>query len=130
MRIKIFGAVAIIAALAPATAAIERTALPPFDLVLADGRAVSSATLVRDGQWLVVLIQPACRPCEALLGLVNKTEHPTMPARIVVVAGGIDAAALGALMQRFPDLADAGWYADPSGKAAASLRASSAVAIV
>src|SRR5579871_2540013 len=102
--------------------AIERMRLPTFALTSVDGRSTSSDLLVRPGKWLLLYVQPNCVPCEAILRLVKKDEHPLIASHLVVVVGAATPDAVRDGAARFPDLAEAGWYADPSRAAVAPLR--------
>jgi hypothetical protein len=95
-------------------AAIERKPLPPLEWTAIDGARVTSAQIVRQGRWLLLYLEPGCTQCESLLRLVDPANHPALPARIVVVVGGVDASGIAASAQKFPNLAGARWVADQS----------------
>ena len=119
---------AAVALSAPASAS-ERMRVPPLKVVSADGRAVALDQLVRPGRWLLVYIQPNCGPCDALLRLVKKGEHPLVPSQLVIVVGATTAEAVSAEAASFPDLTGAAWYADPARAAIAPLRLTGAPVI-
>ena len=94
--------------------------LPTFDLVGRDGRPFNSSALPTQGKWLIVYVAEGCSACDAVLGLFGESEPPNASARVVVIVEGRPGSAA-AMSQRFPALALAGWYGDPSGGAARAL---------
>ena len=95
---------------------IERKPLPAFMLTALDGSPVSSADVIRTGEWLLVSIRPACAPCDTLLRTtINAAAAPGVPAHTVVVIGGVDPATATRLAGGFADLTGIAWYADPAG---------------
>jgi len=87
--------------------------LPAFDVQSVDGVESPSAALARDGRWVLVYVQPRCRPCDSLLSLLKKEDLPR-PERVVILVGGSLEEAK-ALSSRFPELAAASWYVDKAG---------------
>ena len=111
---------------AAAHAANTSTPLADFELTKLDGTVIhSSAELPSDGKWLLVYVQANCRPCDRLLNLVKQDEHPELPWKMVIIAGGARAVASG-MRQKRADLDGAQWYADESRQAWVSLRMSGA----
>jgi len=109
-----------------ALAGISAMPLPEFELTKLDGTVIhSSAELPSEGKWLLVYVQANCRPCDRLLDLVKQDEHPELPWKMVIVAGG-DRASANGIRDKRADLADAQWYADPSRQAWWALRMSGA----
>jgi hypothetical protein len=105
--------VALAVALTPGAArAIERKPLPSFTLSDASGTTTASAALVRQGTWLLIYVQPGCVPCQTVLKSVKLERAPLLPSHIVVIVGGIRVEDLAAFAHQYPDLAQAGWYAD------------------
>jgi hypothetical protein len=97
---------------AGAVRAIERRPLPPFTLSDASGAAVESATLVRQGTWLLIYVRPGCLPCQSVLKSVKLDRAPSLPSHIVVIVGGIRSEDLAAFAQPFAELRQSAWYAD------------------
>lgn len=90
--------------------------LPDFELTTLDGGATRTAAAVPgQGKWLIVYVQPNCAPCDALLGLIKRDEHPDLPARMVIIDGGASAVSAGEARRQFAELSDARWYADTTG---------------
>jgi len=114
-------AIAVLVASARAPNAIERKPLPVFTLDALDGRAVSSADVARAGKWLLIYVRPGCGPCDTLLDAIDPLVNPLVPARTVVVIGGVTPEGAAKLAVRFGDLKGAAWYADPQGAMAAAL---------
>lgn len=115
MRQRLLGLWSIAAlSLGASAMATEQMPLPEAPLTAVDGRSMTTAQLVRPGKWLLIYIQPNCPPCETLLRLVKKSEHPSMPSRLAIVVGATRPAALRQGAAQFPDLDGAGWYADPN----------------
>jgi hypothetical protein len=93
--------------------AIERGPLPALTLSGIDGAPVASSGIVKEGNWLIVYVQPDCRACESILGAATHEKHPGLPDRLVVVVGGASSKELRALADRFPGLPAGAWHADP-----------------
>ncbi len=91
--------------------AVEPGPLPAFQVVSLDGVSTGSDRLPMPGTWLLIYVQPECFPCESLLQLFTPDQPAPLPQRLVVVVGGTAADARGVLA-KFPDLAQASWYAD------------------
>jgi hypothetical protein len=79
---------------------------------------------VLSGKWLIVVVQPRCAACDAFLQTVDAQAQPHLPARMVIVVAGADEGATAAYAGRFPDLAQARWFADEPRTAARALKAS------
>ena len=92
---------------------IERKPLPSFPIVALDGRDTSSDTLITEGKWLLVYVQPGCTPCDTLLRAIDPAQQPGLPQRMIVVVGGADAAAAAGMAAGYGKLAGSRWYADP-----------------
>ena len=92
--------------------AIERSPLPVLPLTSIEGAAVTTAQMVMEGAWLVVYVQPNCRPCESLLAVATDERHPGLPGRLAVVVAGVTTHELQSLAARFPNLPQRAWYAD------------------
>jgi hypothetical protein len=107
-----------------AVRANQATPLPDLALMNLEGTALKGQTELPSGKWLLVYVQPNCRPCDRLLNLVKQDENPGLASRMVIVAGGVDRATAAAARDKLRDLADARWYTDQSGKASAALKMS------
>ena len=94
--------------------AVERMPLPLFTLTGGDGAPITSDRLVQPGTWVLIYVGQQCPPCEAVLRSIERTEHPTLKRRLVVVvaASGPEAALEEAA--RYPGLAGVTWLADAS----------------
>jgi hypothetical protein len=98
----------------PGAAAPPRP-LPRFELVDSSGARVSSASLPRPGNWLLLYVQPADRLTKLLLEAATIKDDEgggARPAMVVVVGGRIEEAR--ALAARHSEIRQAEWYADPS----------------
>ncbi len=95
--------------------------LPAFQVATLDGVATGSDRLPRQGRWLLVYVQPGCFPCESLVELFKPDQPTTLPQKVVVVVGGTVTDARD-LFAKFPDLAQASWYADTLNEAFRSLQ--------
>lgn len=114
----VVAAAAAVAVIGAALHASEPVPLPDFEINRLDGTAIQSRSgLPSTGKWLMVYVQPNCKPCEKLLSLVKRDEHPEIAPRLVIVAGGIDGAATSRMRDKLTDLTDAQWYVDRSRKA-------------
>jgi hypothetical protein len=122
--------VALMLSVGTARAANTGGRLPVFAVTAADGRVTTSAAMARDGRWVLIYIPVECGGCGSLLRLVDKDEHPELPAQIaIIVAGGTSDGVRGAAAQ-FPSLLDAAWFADPTAASAAALRLGGAPAVI
>ena len=117
---RLAAASALALALGAAYPLAQLRTLPPFVAATLDDAPVESATLALDGNWLLVVVQPRCRPCDALLAHVDRDERPAA-SRILVVGAGMDGAAVAELKGRYPNIAQARWLADPTRDAAKAL---------
>ncbi len=96
--------------------------LPAFQLTQSDGTTINSQDLPQREKWLLIYTTAECRACDHLLRLINKTEQPDLPDKVVVVVGGATPAKLKQLAEKFPDLAEASWFADPTKDGIAQLK--------
>lgn len=101
--------------------------LPPFEVRALDGRVVKSRQLATGDKWLLVYVEPGCKPCEEVLR-VFKRQPPlaSVEQKVAVIVGGRTADEVKRLTSRFPWIPDDCWYADPSSQSAAALKAKGA----
>jgi hypothetical protein len=97
----------------PAAIAAESRPLAHFMVVPFEGDAVASESLVREGTWLLIHVEPDCAACDALLARMDDDEHAAAAARIAVIVTA-DLARARAMARRFPRLHAARWVADPT----------------
>jgi hypothetical protein len=120
--VAILRPVALLALVLPVLEAVQPARIPPFELTGLDGQVKLSDRLGLNGQWLLVVVQSGCRPCDGLLQLVKKREdHPNMVPRMVII-GSMPLGELKKLALRFPNLTGAKWFADPGKNAARQLK--------
>lgn len=120
MRIRIVIAILAVVVAAASASAQQRRPLPAFNVTTPDGTVAEGASLAMDGTWLLVVVQPRCRPCDALLAHIDSDERPAAP-RIVVIGGGMDQSAVAALAATYPNMAASRWMADPAREAVQAL---------
>ena len=113
-----------------AAAAGDDGRLPLIALVTPAGQASTSASLVRPGHWALIYVPTECGGCGSLLRLIVKEEHPQLPPRIAIIVAGATADAVRAAVAQFPDLAQAAWFADPTGASAIALQLGTAPAVI
>jgi hypothetical protein len=99
-----------------AAGSAEPRPLPAFTVAGLDGAAASSATLVREGQWLLVYVRPHSGPARTVLTALQKGRPGPAASKVVVVVGGTAGGAR-ALAAEFVGLKDAAWYVDTSEEA-------------
>lgn len=97
---------------------------PDLSLVrVSDSTTVSTRTLTRAGNWVVVVVRPGCRPCqdivrhfgaEAMAGRLD-------PARLLVVLSGLEDAEAAAVRAGAPGIPAHAWLSDPAGTAVSVL---------
>ena len=135
IRSSIAGALVVLAA---GTGAAADRPLPAFHIVSATGQPVASADLGDAGRWLLVYTRPQCAACDQVLRLLVANDSESAPppvltpqslAHVRIVVGGVGGAVVNALRQRYPALAAATWYGDPSGDMAAALALHGAPAV-
>lgn len=113
----------IILPFAPSSGAYDSPPLPSFQVTNLDGQPVQSAQLSAKNQWLLVYVQPNCRPCAELFKAFQKKEaQPDLSDKVIVVVGGGTVEQAKALAQRTPWIPQASWYADPTKAAAPALK--------
>jgi len=98
------------------------TAMPDFQISRGDGSTLSSTQIPESGKWLFVYLKQNCAGCERFLRIFRKADNPALPSHVVVVIGGIPPDKLDALASKFPELAQAQWYADPGESAVSPLQ--------
>lgn len=115
--------VALSAVLLSARAQEETKTLPVFEVVDLEGNTVGSEQLPVDDKWLLVYMQPHCRPCDGMLRLFENRDEATDHSRkVLVVVGGASAEELGRIAAKAPWLPPSSWYADPRRQAARALK--------
>lgn len=92
--------------------AIERSPLPALSLMNMEGGTFTTSQMVMEGSWLIVYVQPDCRPCESILAVATHEKHPGLPDRLAIVVAGVTTRELQALAGRFPNLPSGAWYSD------------------
>jgi hypothetical protein len=113
------GVVSLIVGVA-ALGASERRPLPPLTLQSLDGQAVELSALARDGNWLLIYVEPSCGSCTAILSAMPAEEYPGLAERVTVIVGGASLEQAAALAQA-SELATARWVLNPDKSARAAL---------
>ena len=91
--------------------------LPQFFVTATNGQQfIDSATFVRQGNWMLVIVRDGCRPCDTLLAAIAEIDAPSS---FVIIVTDTNAAGAAAYAAQYPQLATARWYADPDRAAAA-----------
>jgi hypothetical protein len=85
-----------------------------------EGEPVASESLIREGTWVVIQVEPDCASCDALLARMDDDEHAALAPRIAVIVT-TDVARARAMARRFPRLHEARWVADPISASRAAL---------
>jgi hypothetical protein len=120
----------VVAGGAVATPSAQGPVLPAVALTrLADGQPVAAASLLRDGQWALLVVKPACAPCRAVLQRFSSEPTLGPSSRLVVVLSGLSPAEAAAVRASAPRLGAADWVVDASGAAAQALDARTAPAL-
>jgi hypothetical protein len=82
-----------------------------YSAAAADGSTVKSNALPSQGNWLIIYIEPRNQFSDNLLRMLKRDQYPTLAQHAVIIVGGsIDD--LKTAQTRFPELAQATWYAD------------------
>lgn len=85
--------------------------LPQFEMLDRDGRDLVSTDLSLEGPWILIYVQPGCRPCDMLLNGF-KREDFIDPGRVVIVVGGASLGKARAYAEPLPELAGVQWTVD------------------
>lgn len=105
--------------------------IPPFTVVSPDGRAVPSASLTAESQWVLVSVRPGSKAASSLLEALAGWQFPPAAAgRLVfVVEGPLEQA--GAYMAGAFQGGEGrpAWYADPDGQAGVALGATGSLTL-
>ena len=118
--VSCLGAVAALFLCTP-TRAVAPAPLPSFSVQGLDGSTVSTATWPLKGNSVLIYVEGNCQPCATLLGRLLKKDYPQLASHATIVVGGLDPAGTKALLQLYPDLSSAIWYADPPRAAVSAL---------
>src|SRR5713226_99720 len=97
-------------------------AMPDFQIARPDGTAVSTTQIPQSGKWFLIYTKPNCVSCDRFLRIFSKAENPLLPSHIAIVVSGATPDKIAEIAGKFPDLADATWYADPSEDGTAPLQ--------
>ena len=90
---------------------LSLTPLPLRDL---SGTAAVLDNLGLNGTWVVVYLQPQCKPCTQQLQLLRTVTDAGYASRIVIIGGGMTAREAQSQQRSVPHLAQARWYTDLS----------------
>lgn len=119
--------VAFASAAPPAAAVRARQAqpaeLPAFAVRTLDDAEAQSNQLSARRQWLLIYVQPNCKPCEEVFNAFKREseEQPDLTQKVVVLVGGATVEEASMLAEHVPWLPRSSFYADPSKQAAAAL---------
>jgi hypothetical protein len=98
--------------------AIEQKPLAAFNVVGADGAAVSSSQLPVSNQWLLIYVVPGCKSCDLLLRSLKSWQSAQLLQQTIVIVGAEAPAAQAYMRQTMPARLQAiRWYADARGEA-------------
>src|SRR5580700_5712250 len=67
--------------------AIEQKPLAAFNVVGADGAAVSSSQLPVSNQWLLIYVVPGCKSCDLLLRSLKSWQSAQLLQQTIVIVG-------------------------------------------
>jgi hypothetical protein len=115
-----FAAGLLVVATAASAAAAPPRPLPHFMVVPLEGEPVASESLIREGTWLMIHVEPDCASCDALLARMDDDAHAASAPRVTVIVAA-DVVRARAMARRFPRLQEARWVADPASASRAAL---------
>jgi hypothetical protein len=99
------------------------TPLADFELKALDGHAVRSRQLSTRDKWLLVYVEPGCRPCEEVFKVFNReTPLSDLNAKVAIVIGGRTPDEAKHIAEKYPWLPQECWYADAQRLAPAALK--------
>lgn len=117
-----------LASAAPPAAAVrarqtQPAELPAFAVRTLDDAEAQSDQLSARRQWLLIYVQPNCKPCEEVFNAFKREseEQPDLTQKVVVLVGGATVEEASMLAEHVPWLPRSSFYADPSKQAAAAL---------
>jgi hypothetical protein len=105
---------------------------PDLSMVrVSDGTALSTRAATSSGNWVVVIVKPACRPCQDIVRhLGAETSAGRQNAgHLFVVLSRLEDAESAAVRAGAPGIPAQAWLSDPGGAAAAALGVQAAPAI-
>lgn len=109
--------------LLPSSALAAPRPLPDFEVTTLDGRAIKSRRFSSRERWLLVYVEPGCRPCEEVYRVFNReTPLGELPQKVAIVVGGRTVEEVKWLAERYPWIPQDCWYADPARNANAAMR--------
>lgn len=102
--------------------AMDPVPLPAFAVInTADGQTVKSSDLPSKGNWLLIYVTPKSHFCDEMLKSMKKDQYPDLPLNAIFIVGStLDETR--AMQAKYPDLAGAFWYADPTRAALAQMK--------
>lgn len=100
-------------ALVGSLGAMDPVPLPAFEVTGVDGQVVKSSDLPNRGNWLLIYVTPQSHFCDLMLKSMKKDQYPDLPLNAIFIVGG-SMDEVKALQAKYPDLATAAWYADPT----------------
>jgi hypothetical protein len=103
-----------------ALTASERRPLPAMSLQSLDGQQVQASDVSRDGNWLLLYVEPSCGSCTAILSAMSAEEFPGLADRVTVIVGGATLEQAAALAQA-SELGRAKWVLNPDRSARTAL---------
>jgi hypothetical protein len=69
-------------------------------------------------QYVLMYVSPGCRSCDSLLALLNDSESPQLPKRVVIIVRGNASQAAKYIREHVPrEAGEVTWYADESDEA-------------
>lgn len=100
----------------------QQSPLPSFEVTALDGSVTQSSDLSARKQWLLIYVQPNCKPCEDIFRVFQKKDGPhDLTQKVLVIVGGATVEEAQQLAKRISWLPSSAWYADESKRAAAAL---------
>lgn len=116
-------ALALLAAGARAGAAQDANApLPEFSATSLGELEVPSDRLSSRERWLLIYVQPNCKPCERVLRVFQMREsQPDYTDKVIILVGGATVEQVRQLSAQMSWLPESSWYADTTKNASTAL---------
>ena len=115
-------AILVIMGFALSAFAVENRPLPSFQVQNLDGSAANSSDWKMPGNWVIIYVEGrCCGACKHLLSRLTKDQFPQLASHAIVIVGGAQPTEALEWESEFTNLAEAQWFADPTGAAVGAL---------
>jgi hypothetical protein len=97
----------------PSPTPAHQQSFPAVKVASASGTMVNLQDTAPTGKWLLIYVRANSRTSEMMLSKLTADKYGPYLARISIIVGNVEPAALGDFTKNYPDLQAAHWFADP-----------------